>query len=332
MKKYQILLLLGGNSTEHEISLVSGKYVEENLRAVKDFEITTVILGKDNIFRLRENNEVVELTLSKELKTKNKSIHIDYVVPCIHGNPGETGDIQSFLEIIGIPYLGCRSEASKLCFNKVSTKLWFNALGIPNTPFLFLNSESEEELNRATDFLNTHKKLFIKASSQGSSVGCYPASNKEELISAIKSAFKLSPQVLIEILVVARELEVSAYEFKGEIHTTLPGEIVVPKGKFYSYDEKYANNSETTTEIVARNVPKNIQEEIQAIAKKAFIGMKLRHLSRIDFFYTDDGKIYLNEINTFPGMTPISMFPKMLENHGHVFREFLEENIKKDLK
>lgn len=329
MKKYNILLLAGGKSSEHDISLVSSGYLESNLKEIQDFNVIKVIIGKDGIFR-DQNNQTVEVNFSRELVSKTEKTPIDYVVPCIHGFPGETGDIQSWLEMIGLPYLGCGSEASKICFNKITTKLWFDALDIPNTPYLFLNSISD--LPKAEAFLKEHKNLFIKAASQGSSVGCYPAHNESELKEAVEKAFTYSSQVVVEILVQPRELEVSAYEYQGEIHTTLPGEIVVPKGKFYSFDEKYAKNSETTTDIVAKNVSVEIQEKIRAYAKRAFIGLKLRHLSRIDFFYTSDGKIYLNEINTFPGMTPISMFPKMLINNGHSFKDFLEQNIKRDLK
>lgn len=329
MKKYNILLLAGGKSSEHDISLVSSGYLESNLKEIQDFNVIKVIIGKDGIFR-DQNNQTVEINFSRELVSKTEKTFIDYVVPCIHGFPGETGDIQSWLEMIGIPYLGCGSEASKICFNKITTKLWFDALGIPNTPFLFLNSM--HDYPKAVTFLKEHKNLFIKAASQGSSVGCYPAHNENELKEAVEKAFTYSSQVVVEILVEPRELEVSAYEYQGEIHTTLPGEIVVPKGKFYSFDEKYAKNSETTTDIVAKNVSVEIQEKIREYARRAFIGLKLRHLSRIDFFYTNDGKIYLNEINTFPGMTPISMFPKMLINNGHSFKDFLEQNIKRDLK
>lgn len=329
MKKYNILLLAGGKSSEHDISLVSSGYLESNLNEIPDFNVIKVIIGKDGIFRDCENN-AVEINFSKELVSKNQKTPIDYVVPCIHGFPGETGDLQSWLEMIELPYLGCGSEASKICFNKITTKLWFDALGIPNTPYLFLNSINE--LPKAEAFMKEHKSLFIKAASQGSSVGCYPAHNLDELRDGVEKAFGYSNQVVIEILVEPRELEVSAYQVNGEIHISLPGEIKVSKGKFYSFDEKYSKDSGSTTDIVAQNVSVEMQNKIREYAKRAFIGLKLRHLSRIDFFLTADDNIYLNEINTFPGMTPISMFPKMMINNGHSFKEFLESNIKKDIK
>jgi D-alanine-D-alanine ligase len=128
----------------------------------------------------------------------------------------------------------------------------------------------------------------------------------------------------------ARELEISTYEYKNEIVTTVPGEIVCP-GKFYSFEEKYDQKSLTTTELIAPNLSPEVITKMRVYAEKAFRCLKLRHLSRIDFFYTDKGEIFLNEINTFPGMTPISMFPKMMENHGHSYNHFLKELIEKNI-
>ena len=108
-------------------------------------------------------------------------------------------------------------------------------------------------------------------------------------------------------------------------------EVLYNKSKFYSYEEKYNPNSKTTTEIVAPELPKEAIEKMRAYAIKAFSHLKLRHLSRIDFFYTDEGEIFLNEINTFPGMTPISMFPKMMENNGHSFKKFFKDIIAKNI-
>ena len=123
-------ILAGGQSSEHDVSLVSSQYLESNLKAIPGFQVTKVIIGKDGIFR-NSDNESVEINFKKQLiSSSGKILNLDYVVPCIHGFPGETGDIQSWLEMIGLPYLGCRSEASKICFNKISTKLWFDALGI----------------------------------------------------------------------------------------------------------------------------------------------------------------------------------------------------------
>lgn len=330
MKK-NILLLCGGGGTEHEVSLVSSKYIEKNLNDIGLYNVIKVEIGKDKIFRILNSDgsygEIVEMNFKRQLVGAS-SIDIHIVVPCIHGPPGETGEIQTFFELIGLPYVGCGPEASLISFNKVSSKLWYNALDIPNTPFEFLSSM--EDKKRAHDLFDRYGKVFVKAASQGSSVGCYQIFKKEELDNALVQAFSYSSYVLVEKMVNARELEISTYEYDGTIFTTVPGEINCPS-KFYSYEEKYNPNSKTTTEIVAPSLPSSAVEQMRTYALKAFTHLKLRHLSRIDFFYTDEGEIFLNEINTFPGMTPISMFPKMMENNGHSFNKFFKDIIAKNI-
>ena len=168
MKK-NILLLCGGGGPEHEISLVSSKYIEKNLNDIGLYNVIKVEIGKDKIFRKLNSDssygEVVEMNFKRQLVGKDKEdIHI--VVPCIHGPPGETGEIQTFFELTGLPYVGCAPEASLISFNKVTSKLWFNALEIPNTPFEFLTSM--EDKKRAHDLFDRYGKIFVKASSQGS--------------------------------------------------------------------------------------------------------------------------------------------------------------------
>jgi D-alanine-D-alanine ligase len=330
MKK-NILLLCGGGGTEHEISLVSSKYIEKNLNDIGLYNVIKVEIGKDKVFRKISTDglygETVEMNLKRQLiGSKIEDIHI--VVPCIHGPPGETGEIQTFFELIGLPYVGCGPEASLNCFNKVTSKLWYNALGIPNTPFEFLSSMEDQE--KAHKFFDRYGKVFVKAASQGSSVGCYQILKKEDLDTALIKAFQYSDYVLVEKMITARELEISTYEYDGKIVATIPGEIKCPS-KFYSYEEKYNPLSQTTTEIVAPDLPLEAVEKMRELAILAFTHLKLRHLSRIDFFYTEDGEILLNEINTFPGMTPISMFPKMMENNGHSFNKFFKDLIAKNI-
>jgi D-alanine-D-alanine ligase len=326
MKK-NILLLCGGGGTEHDVSLVSSKFIYKNLLEIGTYNVLLIELGKDKIFRDQAGN-ICDLTLNKELIVNNQKTILHYAIPCIHGPPGETGEIQNFFELIGLPYMGCGPEASIICFNKVTSKLWFNALDIPNTPFAFLTSV--EDLEKAYALFDRYGKLFVKAASQGSSVGCFQVFKREDLKNIISEAFKYSEYVLVEQMLNARELEISTYEFNNEIITTLPGEIVCP-GKFYSFEEKYNPKSKTSTELVAPNLTPEVVAKMRDYAHKAFKQLKLRHLSRIDFFYTDKGEIFLNEINTFPGMTPISMFPKMMENHGQSYNEFLKLTIENDI-
>ncbi|EOJ8642926.1 D-alanine--D-alanine ligase [Vibrio parahaemolyticus] len=321
-----ILLLCGGGSSEHEISLLSANFVEQQLNLIQNVKVTRVEIKNEGW--VTDQGELVYLDLNtKQLCSNESNQTIDFIVPCIHGFPGETGDIQSLFEIAGIPYLGCGPEASSNSFNKITSKLWCDALDIPNTPYLFLTRNDEHAHRQAEQAFEKWGKVFVKAARQGSSVGCYSVTEKQAIAKAVNDAFGYSDQVLVEKAVKPRELEVAAYEMNGELHITKPGEVIAPDGAFYSYDEKYSSSSHSLTEVEAKNLTQEQIDKIRHASETVFKQMNLRHLSRIDFFLTEDNEIYLNEVNTFPGMTPISMFPKMLQNNGHKFHEFLEDCI-----
>ena len=325
MNKIQVLLLCGGGGSEHDVSLRSANFIEQELHKLAYVEVTRVEIKSDRW--QRSDGVDCAFALDRQLRTADGAITIDFVIPCIHAFPGETGDIQSLLDLAGVPYLGCGAEASKLCFNKISTKLWLNALGIPNTPFVFLTDDSAASMATAQQALSQWGKVFVKASSQGSSVGCYAAATAEELTQAIHDAFKFSAQVLIEQALKPRELEIAVYQYGDALIATRPGEICVPQDRFYSYEEKYSAASHTTTSLIPQGVSEQQIQRMQQYALKAFTQLNLRHLSRVDFFLTDDGQIYMNEINTFPGMTSISMFPQMMQHHGHQFSDYLTQII-----
>ncbi|ASI92565.1 D-alanine--D-alanine ligase [Vibrio mediterranei] len=326
MSELNILLLCGGGSAEHEVSLVSANFLESQLKLNPRFNVTRVEITQEG-WKCSDGHLVVLDLNQKALVNDQQTLHIDYVVPCIHGFPGETGDIQSLFEMAGIPYLGCGPEASSNSFNKITSKLWYDTLDIPNTPYLFLTENDKSAHTIAAQAFEKWGKVFVKAAKQGSSVGCYSVTNIEQLGASINSAFGYSDQVVIEQSVKPRELEVAAYEYKGRLYVTKPGEIIAPDGAFYTYDEKYSADSHSTTTVEASDLTDEQLEIIHTCAVKVFTQMKLRHLSRIDFFLTEDNKIYLNEVNTFPGMTPISMFPKMVEHSGLEFSEFLSDCI-----
>lgn len=320
MKK-NILLVKGGGGSEHDISLISSKYLESQINLEK-FNVYPVEIDKK--FQWKINDSVCELNFKKELITKDSTIKIDAVIPCIHGFPGETGDIQSYFELIGLPYLGCKSESSLLCFNKLATKLFLESIGIKTTPFTQLQDESD--LERAQEFFNANGTCFMKATNQGSSVGCYKVKSFSDIENNIKEAFSFSPFVILEKAITGRELEVSAFEYKNEIHVTHPGEIAC-SSDFYSYKEKYSTESTTKTITDAQNIPKAALEEISRQANLAFKALKLRHLSRIDFFLSNQEEVFINEVNTFPGHTSISMFPLMMEASGVKYSDFLNQHL-----
>lgn len=328
MTKKNVLLLCGGGSTEHEISLISVKYIKECLASLPGVELRSIEIDKNGHW-VDEKKKKYLLDAKGYLRSFEQDgdpgLKIDFAVPCIHGYPGETGDIQSYFEMIGLPYLGCNSETSKMCFNKITTKLWASALGVENTPYIFLTDAEAPTLDRVREFQKKHGDIVVKASNQGSSVGCFLVQKDKEPTETVKEAFQFSPFVLVEKRMRPRELEVSVYEFDGKLQISYPGEIICPS-KFYSYEEKYSAESQTRTETKAPNLTNETVKKITDYSRRLYDGLKLRHLSRIDFFL-DGQEVYLNEINTFPGLTPISMFPKMMEANGHSFKAFLEQHV-----
>lgn len=329
MTKKNVLLLCGGGSTEHEISLRSVKFYEECLAQFSHLHTVKIEIDKQGQW-IDDSGKRYLLDGKRFLRAFEQDgdpgLKIDVAIPCIHGYPGETGDLQSYFEMIGLPYFGCNSETSKMCFNKITTKMWATALGVENTPYIFVSEQNAKTEKLVLNFQKLHGDLVIKASNQGSSVGCYMVPAGESPLKAIQDAFTLSPFVLIEKRMKPRELEVSVYEYEGKLQVSYPGEIVTPTSTFYTYDEKYSSDSQSKTFVKAENVSVTEVQTITDYATKLYHGLKIRHLSRIDFFL-DNGKIYLNEINTFPGSTSISMFPKMMEANGHSFKAYLGQII-----
>ncbi|MGL4474442.1 MAG: D-alanine--D-alanine ligase [Shewanella sp.] len=333
MSSMNLLLLCGGGGSEHAISLMSAAYVKATLESIAGANVLQLELASDGKFHTLDGLPA-QLTADHQVvftEQDRPNWHIDYAIPCIHGYPGETGDIQSWFDLIKLPYFGCQGEASINCFNKVTAKMWFTALNIPNTPWLFLDELNQDAIEKTQAALANWGSVFVKAASQGSSVGCYKVEDASQVADVLAKAFSFSPYVIVEKTIVARELEVAVYEYNGEVVASVPGEIVCASNTFYSFEEKYDSKSQAVTHVVAPNLSAETSELIRQYAIKAFKGMKLRHLSRIDFFLTADNEILLNEINTFPGMTPISMFPKMLINNGHDFAAMLEGNIRSQL-
>lgn len=323
-QKLNVLLICGGGGSEHDISLTSAKFFQDILAALENINVHYVEICRDSV-RRDHQGAPVELRKDGLLVRGEEVIRLHFAIPCFHGTPGETGEIQCVFEMMGLPYLGCGPEASMLSFNKVSTKLWMNALGISNTPFIFLSGSDDAQIENARSFFKTHPDVFIKASNQGSSVGCYHVTSADKLVSSIEAALKLSPYVLIEKTMKGREVEMSIYEYEGQLTTTWPGEIVCPGG-FYDYEEKYSGTSKTTTLSRAPNLRPELVERMQAAAMKLFRGLKYKHLARVDFFVVGDD-FYINEPNTFPGHTKISLFPMMMKENGHDYRTFLSHII-----
>ncbi|MGL5392178.1 MAG: D-alanine--D-alanine ligase A, partial [Shewanella sp.] len=195
MSKINILLLCGGGSAEHDISLMSANFFETSLAKSDQFSVLRVELDKFGQYHTVAGDDC-ELTNNREIRFRDEtkaSWPVDYVIPCIHGYPGETGDIQSYFNLIQLPYFGCESEASSNCFNKITAKMWFSALGIPNTPYIFLNQYDAEAIAQTEAALADWGSIFVKAASQGSSVGCYRVDERSNVAAVLKDAFSYAP-------------------------------------------------------------------------------------------------------------------------------------------
>lgn len=322
-------IIYGGISTEHDISIMSAKSVISNLNKEK-YKIKELYINKyGKWFEIIDGKKEEIYNLIWVLKD------LDIAFPVLHGVVGEDGTIQGMLEILGIPYVGCGVFASSVGMDKIYTKILFEKAEIPQTPYVYVKNvkdnyviinekfdEEEFEIKKITDKIKF--PMFVKPSNSGSSVGVKKATNIEELKLAIENAGHYDNKILIEQGIDGKEVECAVLDVGEPIASTV-GEIQSAE-EFYSYDAKY-NNSESKTIIPAKIEKKQI-EEIKRLAIKAFKIIDGRHLSRVDFFIEKEtNKIYINEINTMPGFTQISMCPKLFEAVGIKYSELLDKLI-----
>lgn len=322
-------IIYGGISTEHDISIMSAKSVISNLNKEK-YKIKELYINKyGKWFEIIDGKKEEIYNLIWVLKD------LDIAFPVLHGIGGEDGTIQGMLEILGIPYVGCGVFASSVGMDKIYTKILFEKAEIPQTPYVYVKNvkdnyviinekfdEEEFEIKKITDKIKF--PMFVKPSNSGSSVGVKKATNIEELKLAIENAGHYDNKILIEQGIDGKEVECAVLDVGEPIASTV-GEIQSAE-EFYSYDAKY-NNSESKTIIPAKIEKKQI-EEIKRLAIKAFKIIDGRHLSRVDFFIEKEtNKIYINEINTMPGFTQISMYPKLFEAVGIKYSELLDKLI-----
>ncbi|MBQ2600991.1 MAG: D-alanine--D-alanine ligase [Treponema sp.] len=354
-----IVLLYGGRSGEHDISIISCSAVA---RMVSDsHKVTLISIDRDGKW-YRQDDSVLE-NLKKDPNAKleinadrknlvsiipggksegafiadGKAIPADVVFPVLHGTYGEDGTVQGLLEMASVPYVGCGVFSSAATMDKVFTKILWEHAGLPIVPYVCITRADVNDskvydrlVKSAVD--NMGFPLFVKPCSAGSSDGASKAENERELSCALMEAFQWDNKVLIEKSINAREVECSVTGNsvtmnQSDPSTVLqsygPGEIV-PKHTFYDYDAKY--NDPDGAEL---KIPALLDDEklnyIRETAKKAYAVVDASGLSRVDFFIDrDSGKIYLNEINTIPGFTSISMFPKMCESEGLGFTALLD--------
>ena len=331
MKKLGIIY--GGISTEHDVSIMSAKSVIENLDKQK-YEIHELYINKYGKWFEIKNGEKEEIyNLLWTLK------ELDVVFPVLHGRGGEDGTIQGMLEMLQIPYVGCGVLASAVGMDKAYTKILFEKAKIPQAKYVYvrkrgdtyyiINEKFEEEEFKIEKIKEKLKfPMFVKPSNSGSSVGVKKAQNQEELRMAIEYAGQFDDKILIEQGIDGKEVECAVLE-DGEIKASTVGEIKSAE-EYYSFDAKY-NIPESKT-LIPAEIEKDKIEEIRKLAIKAFKVIDGKGLSRVDFFIENGtGKIYINEINTMPGFTKISMYPKLFENVGIKYSDLLDKLIENAL-
>lgn len=327
-------IVYGGVSTEHDISVMSAKSVIENLDKEK-YEIHEIYINKYGKWYEVIDDEKEEIyNLIWTLKK------LDVVFPVLHGLGGEDGTIQGMLEMLKVPYVGCKVLASSVGMDKVYTKIIFEKAGIPEAPYVYIKKKEngyiivnenfkEEEFKVESITKKLNYPMFVKPSNSGSSVGVKKATNNEELKMAIENAGQYDNKILIEQGINAREVECAILD-GTEVRASTVGEIISAE-EFYSFDAKY-NIPESKT-IIPADISKEQIEQIQKLAIRAFKAIDGSGLARVDFFIEKDtNKIYINEINTMPGFTKISMYPKLFEAVGIKYSELLDKLIANAIK
>lgn len=335
MKK--IGLLYGGKSAEHEVSLSTATAVTKALNFDR-YEVYPIFITLDGEWitgpRLTgPAQSEQELQFPAAGRANNISsfieaherIQFDIIFPLLHGTNGEDGTVQGLLEVLNIPYVGNGVLASSVGMDKVVMKQLFEVAGLKQTPYdHFLSHEWEKDQEAILDRMqNLQYPLFVKPANLGSSVGISRATNRDELKEAIELALRYDHKIVVEQGVIGREIEIAVLG-NADPKTSVVGEIK-PLTEFYDYDSKYNDNS--TQLIIPADVSDEVYAKIQSVALGAFKILDLSGLVRADFFMTEDGDVLINEVNTMPGFTPVSMYPMLWQKSGLSYSDLINKLI-----
>ncbi|KOO47406.1 D-alanine--D-alanine ligase [Viridibacillus arvi] len=340
MKK-KLGLLYGGKSAEHDVSLSTARAVTQALNFDK-FDVFPIFITRDGEWRKGDQltapvesieqlqlgkgtqdsipNDVSSFLLNKDEK------EFDVIFPLLHGTNGEDGTVQGLLEVLNLPYVGNGVLASSAGMDKVVMKQLFEHAGLKQVPYVYF---IRKEWNKNQDALIAKMEeeltwpMFVKPANLGSSVGISKASNREELIKAIDLASKYDRKIIVETGIVAREVEMGVLG-NDSPKVSVPGEIK-PVTDFYDYDSKYNDNN--TGLIIPAPVTTDVVERMKDMAIRAFKVLDCSGLVRADFFVTAEDDIVINEVNTMPGFTPVSMYPILWQNTGVTYSDLIEQLI-----
>ena len=349
MKAKSIAVLFGGRSGEHEVSLVSAESVMKALDPTR-YRIVPVGVDKNgrwwtgsgalSFLRRGEGDPPADCApcflpadptrraLLMERDGTWEEIAIDVVFPVIHGTFGEDGTLQGLLELADLPYVGAGVAGSAVAMDKVLQKRLHRDAGIPIPAFLhFPSSDMIEEAEdiAAEVVAGLGLPLFVKPPNLGSSVGISKATTRGELVEALRHAAQFDRKVLVERAVPdAREIEVAVLGNQDPV-ASIPGEVV-PSNDFYDYDAKYVDNASAL--LIPAELPEELAERIRSLAVKAFRALECEGMARVDFLLSrSTGELFINEINTIPGFTSISMYPKLFAAVGIPYPELLDRLI-----
>ncbi len=345
MSRLRVVVLFGGRSVEREVSRLSARTIASALDPAK-YDVMPLAVGPDGRFlpaadsrRLLAEGKVPEKFLVLESAGASAKAEraivpaeiapgkADVVFPIIHGTTGEDGTLQGFLDFLGIPYVGAGVTGSALGMDKSVFKSLLRDAGLPTTKFFSLSPRERAGVRGqlSAEDLNFHLPLFVKPSSGGSSVGVTKVKRWEDLDAAVDLAFRYDERLLIEEGVDARELECAVLG-NDEPRTSVVGEVV-PGREFYDYDDKYREDRAKL--LIPAPIPPAISDEVRGLAVQAFRIAGISGMARVDFFLErGTERVFVNELNTLPGFTAISMYPKLWEASGLPLPKLLDELIR----
>lgn len=346
-KKIRVAVLCGGQSAEHEVSIRSAK----NIIAALDFQkydVSLITIDKKGEWHLDDPQHLLQSDTQDKMLTANeqgdhvallpgkkhelfvdatchKSLpEIDVVFPVLHGPYGEDGTVQGLLKLANIPFVGSDVLGSAISMDKDVMKRLLRDAGIPVAKFLVYRRVEKANIDFNKVAAQLGLPFFVKPANLGSSVGISKVHGIHEFQKAIDDAFLYDHKIIIEQFIQGREIECSVLGNDAPI-ASLPGEIV-PHHEFYSYEAKYLDDNGASLEIPAK-LPADSIQRIQALAIETFNTLCGNGLARVDFFYKNEQEIYVNEINTMPGFTNISMYPQLWEISGISYSELVEKLI-----
>ena len=334
-KKIEVALIFGGRSAEHEVSLVSALAIHKNLNKTR-FEVRSIYITRQGLWKVVEapSTDIEALERGRafsflpwEGSSPERELAADIYFPILHGPYGEDGTIQGLLEMAGVPYVGAGVLGSALGMDKVTAKSILRDCGLPVVPWLVLREVDWK--SDAARFLRRVRRtlplpLFVKPSNLGSSVGVTKVGAHDDLPAALATAFRYDTTILVEKGIRGRELECSVLGNEAP-EASLPGEII-PFREFYDYNDKYLDGR--TTFVIPAKLPAGTRDRVRALAVAAFKALGASGMARVDFFLEKGtNRLYVSEINTIPGFTEISMYPKLWAVSGLAFPRLLERLI-----